>query len=202
MKKGKAYAHKSGQRKGDLYHTPKSLVWVAEDIIKREFSDNILEPSAGQSNFPIWEALTCDFNIQTYCNDLFDPETGDDYLYSYDELFNTFFEVITNPPFSLWDEFVLKAKTHCNKFMFIGRLNYFGTQSRLKKGIWDNLKGIYPFSRYVDYQTPYRGDGLFHVGAMATAWFLWDMEYEGNIDFQILDVSKWAKLGAFRNENK
>ena len=202
MKKGKAYAHKSGQRKGDLYHTPKSLVWVAEDIIKHEFSYDILEPSAGQSNFPIWEALTYDFNISTYCNDLFDPETGDDYLDEDNKLFKTFSEIITNPPFSLWDKFVLKAKTHCDKFMFIGRLNYFGTQSRLKKGIWDNLKGIYPFSRYVDYQTPYRNDGLFHVGAMATAWFLWDMEYEGNIDFQILDVSKWAKLGGFRNENK
>jgi len=194
VKKGKAYAHKSGQRQGDLYHTPKSLVWVAEDIIKDEFLIQILEPCAGQKYTPIVEALER-INMTVDYNDLFAFD-GKDYLK--DEFFIDYNQIITNPPFSLWDEFVLKAKTHCNKFMFIGRLNYFGTQSRLEKGIWNNLKGIYPFSRYVDYQTPYRDDGLFHVGAMATAWFLWDMEYTGKLDFEILDVAKYAKLGAFK----
>ena len=106
--------------------------------------------------------------------------------------------VITNPPFSLWDKFVVKAKSHCKKFMFIGRLNYFGTNNRFQSGLWKNLKAVYPFNRYVDYQTPYREDGLFHVGAMATAWFLWDMKYIGEPKIRVLDIQKYAKLGNFK----
>ena len=82
--------------------------------------------------------------------------------------------------------------------MMIGRLNYLGTQSRLNKWIWNNLKMILPFSRYVDYQTPYRDDGFFHVGAMATAWFLWDMDYYGKPTVEFIDVNKYAKLGNYR----
>lgn len=108
--------------------------------------------------------------------------------------------IITNPPFSLWDEFVLKAKSHCKKFMFIGRLNYFGTFGRYEKGLWDNLKWILPFNRYIDYRTPYREDALFHVGSQATAWFLWDIEYEGYPMTQVLDVQKYAKLGAYKEK--
>jgi len=201
MKKGKACAHRTGNRKGDLYYTPKSLVWTADHIIKREFTGDILEPCAGIDHFPICEVLNLDIGIRTFGNDLFDRHTGKNYLEE-NKRFNAFDEVITNPPFSLWDDFILKAKTHCKKFMFIGRLNYYGTQSRVKKGIWNNLKGFYPFSRYVDYQGPYREDGLFHVGYLATAWFLWDMEYTGGLDFEILDVSKWAKLGPFIEESE
>lgn len=195
MKKGKAYAHKSGNQKGDLYHTPKSLVWVAEDIIRNEFHSFIYEPCYG--NGAIFDELNKIYNGTIFKSDLYTMLGGHDYLNSPEEIYKVYDQVITNPPFSLWDEFVLKAKTHCKKFMFIGRLNYFGTQSRLKKGIWNNLKGVYPFSRYVDYQTPYRIDGFFHVGAMATAWFLWDMEYSGNLDFRILDVNKYAVLGSY-----
>lgn len=196
---GKAYANKkkeSERPNGDFYSTPKSLVWVAEDIIKKEFKGDIIDPCAGQKYEPIWEVLNFDFDIDTYANDLYSPDTGRNYLT--DDYFLMFPEVITNPPFSLWDEFVLKAKTHCTKFMFIGRLNYFGTL-RNRSGIWKNLKAVYPFNRYVDYQTPYRKDGLFHVGAMATAWFLWDMKYKKEPIIKTLDVQKYAKLGAFKN---
>jgi predicted RNA methylase len=105
--------------------------------------------------------------------------------------------VITNPPFSLWDEFVAKAREHCTRWMFIGRLNYFGTQSRLDNNLWAGLKSIHIFSRYVDYRTPFRTDGHFHVGAMATAWFLWDLTL-GNVHaptLHFVDVSQYATLG-------
>jgi hypothetical protein len=106
-----------------------------------------------------------------------------------------FAQIITNPPFNLWDDFVLKAKKETEKLLVIGRLNYFGTTSRFNNGIWNNLKSVHCFNRYIDYRTPLRNDGLFNVGAMATAWFLWDSNYEGTPELNFLDVQNYAKLG-------
>ena len=197
---GKAYANKKtiGKRpKGDFYETPKSLVWVASEIIHSEFSAEspILEPCCGNG------AISNELKKMEYKvveNDLH-SHIGT----NYDYLDSSFPEeyVITNPPFSLWDEFVLKAKTHCQKIMFIGRLNYFGTNSRLKNGMWDNLKSVHCFNRYVDYRTEGRIDGLFNVGAMATAWFLWDMNYNDDPTIHFLDVQKYAKLGNCKDQH-
>lgn len=195
MKDGKAYAHKTGNRIGDLYHTPKSLVWVAADIIKKEFNirDYVLEPACGAG--AISEELENIFLANCVQSNDLNGVVGIDYL-NWIEPWQK--QVITNPPFSLWDEFIVKAKTHCNKFMFIGKCNFLGAQGRYNNNIWRNLKGIYPFNRYVDYQTPYRKDGLFHVGCLQSAWFLWDMEFEGDWSGHVLDVQKYAKLGGFK----
>lgn len=190
--KGKAYANKKsemGRPLGDFYSTPKSLVWVAKDIIESEFAGcGILEPCYGEGAI---SSILKKWGHEVDEHDLY--KDGENYLKSG---CNALY-VITNPPFSLWNEFLLKAKSHAQKIMLIGRLNYLGTQNRFKKGFWDNLKCIYPFSRYVDYQTPYRDDGLFHVGCMATGWFLWDMSYFGKPKVEIIDVQKYAKLGNF-----
>jgi len=188
---GKAYANKKpiGERpEGDFYETPKSLVWVAEDVIRAEFNTaiSILEPCSGEGS--ISNELK-KFGFLVIENDLF--KGGVDYLGA--EFTEKY--IITNPPFSLWDEFVTKAKLECEKVMLIGRLNYFGTASRLKNGTWGNLKSIHCFNRYVDYRTPSRVDGLFNVGAMATAWFLWDMSFNGSPTVHFLNVQKYAKLG-------
>lgn len=107
----------------------------------------------------------------------------------------TYKQVIMNPPFSLWDPFVHKAKVESDVLMSIGRLNYLGTHSRNASDIWSNLRAVYCFDRYVDYRTEFREDGLFHVGAMATAWFLWERGYTSPPELHVLDVQKWAKLG-------
>ena len=198
--KGKAYANRKSAKnrpKGDLYHTPKSLIWTAEGVIKKEFRNKeILEPCCG--NGAISEELI-KMGYSVLLNDLHtDKGSGVDYLEKIPYPGSKY--VISNPPFSLWDGFVNQSKTHCKKFMYIGRLNYLGTDSRLKSGIWKNLKWILPFSRYVDYQTPYREDGLFHVGALATGFFLWDMKYKKPPMMKILDVQNYAKLGAFRGD--
>lgn len=199
---GKAYAHKSGNRKGDLFHTPKSLVWVAEDIIISEFCVSpILEPCAG--DLSLSEELEKMDIYTIHTNDLYSNncDINDNYL---DSNFNYFDQVITNPPFSLWDEFVLKAKSHCKKFMFIGRLDYLTTLKRFNTGIWKNLKSVYPFNRRVDYRTPYREDGHFHVGTMPTGWFLWDMSFNGNPQLIVdkdkggLNVQPYATLGNYK----
>lgn len=207
--KGKAYLHrqkKEDRPEGDFFNTPKSLVWAAMDIIKNEFPEGktILEPCCGHNS--IAEVLVDDYNIQVTCNDLYCEENTvsqldytnwkniDEELY-----FSSHEYIITNPPFSLWDDFVNTAKKHCKKFMFIGRLNYFGTKGRMEKDLWAGLKLVRVFNRYVDYRTTYRKDGLFHVGGQCTGWFLWDINYEGLPYIEVCDVDPWAKLGSFKN---
>lgn len=187
---GKAYANRLAQcdrPQGDFYPTPRSLVWVARDIIKAEFtSTEILEPCCG-SGVIVTELLEMGYGV--VANDLYCG--GFDYLeYPFIQK-----QVLTNPPFSLWDQFVEKAKSHADKIMFIGRLNYLGTHSRNISGIWDGLKAVYCFDRYVDYRTPERIDGLFHVGAMATGWFVWEKGYREAARLEVLDVQNYAKLG-------
>ena len=191
MKTGKAYANKNSavnRPEGDFYPTPRSLVWTAQQHIQREFpkKESILEPCFGDGS--ISEPLEA-IGYQVEKNDLF--RGGVDYLTTpFSQRY-----VITNPPFSLWDEFVQKAKRESLKVLCIGRLNYFGTASRSQSGIWNHLEYVLPFNRYVDYRTPNRHDGLFHVGAMATAWFLWNMDFTGLPSIEVLDVQPWAKLG-------
>lgn len=188
---GKAYANRKGKDsrpEGDFYSTPKSLVWAAADIIESSFDKGtpILEPCHGEGAIS-GELRKMGYNVVD--NDLY--RGGCDYLTTPFQLT----QIITNPPFSLWDSFVDKAKKEADVLMCIGRLNYLGTHSRNVSGVWSGLKAIYCFDRYVDYRTEFREDGLFHVGAMATAWFLWLKGYKSPPTLHVLDVQEWAKLG-------
>jgi hypothetical protein len=107
--------------------------------------------------------------------------------------------IITNPPFSQFDEFVLHAKELAPKVLFIGKLNFLGAYKRGTEGVWDNLSHIWVFNRMVDYRTPTRGDGLFHVGNLVTGWFLWDRDHlDKKWEMSILDVQPYAKLGQYK----
>lgn len=81
--------------------------------------------------------------------------------------------VITNPPFSLFDEFVKKAKEIAPVVIFIGKVNFFGAYNRHRDGVWDNLRDVMVFNRQVDYRTGSRDDGKFHCGNLVTGWFIW-----------------------------
>ena len=191
MEKGKAYANRKSMEdrpKGDFYPTPKSLVWVAKELFLEELDGDkiVFDPCCG--NGAISRALM-DWGLSIKENDLF--MGGVDYL----ETSFEYPQIVSNPPFSLWDQFVTKAKQEAEKVIFIGRMNYFGTYSRLKNGLWENLKGVYCFDRYVDYRTPERDDGLFHVGAMATAWFVWERGYNQKATIDFLSVQDYARLG-------
>lgn len=188
---------KEERPEGDNYPTPKSLIWTVEEFIKTEFiGQDILEPACGALSIS-GELEKMGYSV--FNNDLYGIG-GEDYTSS-KKLRTKANQVITNPPFSLWDDFVRAAKIHCRKFMYIGKLNYFGTYSRSQCDLWEHLKYVMPFNRYVDYQTPFRLDGLFHVGSQATGWFLWDMSYYGKPEIsRIVDVQQYAKLGAFKKK--
>lgn len=186
---------KESRPKNDLYCTPFSLTW---ELVKKYDLQNVWEPACGQSS--ISNALK-QKSIDVVESDIdpdFDPTRKSNSFFEFTEpLANT---VISNPPFSLWDLFVFHAKfLEINKIIFIGKTDYFSAAGRYNSGIWNNLKHVEIFDRKVDYQTPYREDGLFHVGAMTSAWFIWERNYTGKPSIDIIDVQPYAKLGAFKN---
>lgn len=185
---GKAYAHRGEVVKNDLYHTPQSLTNLLLD--REKFKKGIDEPACGQNSIvdPLLQR-----GYKVFAKDIVN---GHDFLEETGS--KKPIDCITNPPFYLWDDFVNKAKElGYRKFAFIGRPNYFGTYQRYESGIFQGLKKIYVFNRYVDYQTPLRPDGLFHVGAMLTGWFVWERGYKGKPTIEHLNVQPWAKLGGY-----
>lgn len=191
MVKGKNYFTRKKAKQSDLYHTPFSLVW---ELLKYESFANCLEPACGE--YAIVKAAqnnsNCDFSL---AYDINDYNTGNNF-FDQDKWYG---DILTNPPFNEWDRFVLHAKKICTgKIAMIGKINYFGCVGRANSSIWKNLQKIYIFNRYVDYRTPYREDGFFHVGGMCTAWFVWLPKYTGDIILKQLDVQKYAKLGQFK----
>ncbi len=191
--KGKAYANKKKKYlrpEGDFYETPRSLFWELSK--KEKFNDCILEPSCG--NMSLVKAMQdCG-----YSPEYTDLDLGDDFL-ERDLLFNG--DIIFNPPFSLWDNFVFKAKElSMGRVVSLGKLDYFACYGRSQSGIWNGLHKVYIFNRKVDYRTEHRDDGLFHVGALNTGWFIWDKAYTGKPEIEIIDVQPYAKLGAYKKD--
>jgi hypothetical protein len=188
----KARKKKDERPENDTYHTPFSLTWRLMEV---EHLYSVLEPACGLG--AISKPLT-DAGISVIAKDIKD---GEDFLkYNSNKIFES---IVTNPPFDLWDEFVIKAKElRPNKICFIGQTDYFSTYSRSTSGIWKNLKTVHIFNRKVDYRTPYREDGKFHVGAMTTGWFVWEKGYLDLPRFNFIDVQEYAKLGQFPTNKK
>lgn len=187
---------------GDFYLTPKSLVWellYTGEISKRA---NILEPSSGQTHQPIVETIK-EYSRGVHIDDFDlyaqDERKQDDFLQMIPK--KAYDIIITNPPFSMWDAFVFKAKAlRPEKIIMLGRTNCLGAHSRNISGLWKELKTVYVFDRMIDYRTPYRKDGLFHVGAMVTGWFIWEKGWQGPPNLSIMNVQKYAKLGAYKED--
>lgn len=185
---------KEDRPKNDFYCTPFSLTWA---LAKKHKLYDVWEPACGQGS--IVKPLT-NLNIKVNSSDIdpaFDPTGHSRQFFEFTESLSD--TVISNPPFSLWDLFVFHAKMlECKRIIYIGKTDYFSADGRSKSGIWNDLKYVEIFNRKVDYQTPYREDGFFHVGAMTSAWFIWEQGYTGKPMIDVIDVQPYAKLGQFK----
>jgi hypothetical protein len=190
---GKNYANRkpvSERPESDFYSTPISLVWELSKLDILEGDIPIYEPADG--NGAITDTL-CNLGYSCHGDDI--RTTGKDFL----QCTQHYPVIASNPPFSLFDEFVLKAKEVSNHIIFIAKTNFFGAYKRQKMDVWDNLKSVHIFNRQVDYRTPTRDDGLFHVGNLITGWFEWDSSWDKPYwETSVLDVNKYARLGQFK----
>jgi len=184
----KSRKKKSDRPENDLYHTP---MCCSEKLIEIEHFTDVSEPASGDG------AIYKPFKKAEIKIKATDIKKGKDFLKSNDR----YSEIVTNPPFDLWDDFVIKAKSlNPKKICFIGQTDYFGTYGRGEAGIWRGLARVHVFNRKIDYRTPYREDGLFHVGAMTSGWFVWDKNHFGHPIFTFVDVQEWAKLGQYKDK--
>lgn len=176
--KGKNFStNNTGKRKkSDFYETPYSLTWLLLEHEKLEGS--ILEPACGDGAISSIVGGTA-YDIET------------DFL----KESNKFDTVITNPPFSLSQEFILKAKEVANrKIIFLLPLSYLHGKRRYDS-IWTDkqfpLARIYVFTRYPLLGEKLRTDGKHNTGMMVYAWYVWDKEYKGEPIIKWLDNNKY-----------
>jgi hypothetical protein len=179
-------ANNLGQRKAsDFYETPYSMT---EALFEKEIfckEKTILEPAYGNGAiFTVIDELG--FKKVT-CYDIerdFLKETS-----SYDY-------IITNPPFSLALEFVLKAKEICNeKFALFLPLNYLHSKKRYNKIYNDKkfpLARIYVFVSYAMLGDALRDDGKYRSGMITYAWYIWEKSYVGEPVIRWIDNSKYV----------
>ena len=183
-KKGKNFSanNATGKRKkSDFYETPYSLTRKFLDVEPFDKSLTVCEPACGGGAISTilkerWENnLVSAYDIETD----FLLETSN---YNY---------VVTNPPFSLAHEFILKAKSVAkNKFAFLLPLSYLHGKKRFDQIYSDKkypLKKVYVFTRYPMLGEELREDGKYTTGMMVYAWFVWEKNYSGEPTISWID---------------
>ena len=172
--KGKNFSanNATGKRKkSDFYETPYSLTRKFLDVETFDKSLTVCEPACGAGAISTilkerWQdGLVSAYDVETN----FLSETGN---YDY---------IVTNPPFSLAQEFILKAKTVVNnKFALLLPLSYLHGKKRFDEIYSDKeypLKKVHVFTRYPMLGDKLREDGKYNTGMMVYAWFVWEKGY-------------------------
>jgi hypothetical protein len=167
----------SGNRKeSDLYETPYSLTRLL--LTKEALYGKILEPACG--NGAICKIL--DENKLEY--DSYDIE--EDFLTEK----NHYDVIITNPPFSIAYDFILKAKEVSDRFIFLLPLSYLHGKQRYDDVWMDRdfpLEKIYVFTRYPMLGDDLREDGKHRTGMMVYAWYVWNRYHKEDATINWLD---------------
>lgn len=180
--KGKAYGHRSS--KSDFYETPYS---ITEQLVEKRYSGKlykdkiVLEPASG--NGAIVKILRKYFyHVESY-----DKETNflkEEGVYPY---------IITNPPYSLADEFVMRAKeVYTDKFSFLLRTNFLSGYKRYRAGIFKGLQFVDIFTRMPDLRAPIREDGKYPTAMNVYAWMTWQIGYKGKPQIDWIDNQKYV----------
>lgn len=194
---GKAYANRKPveeRPEQDYYNTPFSLSWELLNLNIIPKGVTIYEPACGSGAISS-QLKKAGHNVVE--DDI--RTTGKNFLNCTDH----YEWLITNPPFSLFDEFVLKAKECSDNFAFIMKTNFLGAHSRIKKGIWTNLSKLYIFDRQVDYRTPLLDSGELCVGNLITGWGIWSKAWKADyFETRVISINKYCTLGSYeRREN-
>ena len=164
----------NGERElNDFYPTP---AYVVEELLKREvFDGNIWECACGKGDI----SEVCkkyDYNVKS--TDIIDYGYGKqlDFLSSNFVADN----IITNPPYKMALDFVLKAKQQ-SRFKIAMFLKPVFLESNKRYEMFQDaeypLKMIYQFSKRVSLYK--NGVKMKNSGMIAYAWYVWDKKYNG-----------------------
>lgn len=168
----------------DFFETPYSMTEQLLENEKFDYNKTVLEPASGK--LAIFNVLS-DKGFLPIHGDI---KNGFDFLKKENitEFENKPFDyIITNPPYSLWDQFVQKAKQIAiEKFAFLGRLEFLTGIKRFNEGLYFDpnypLTKVYIFVRKVNltFTNDYlelREDGKYPAGMYHYAWFIFESKY-------------------------
>lgn len=200
-KKGKNFSanNSSGKRReSDFYETPYSITTHLLNNEKFDFSLRVCEPACGAG------AIT----------KVLSTKWTPDLITSYDIEKNfltetlTYEYIITNPPFSLAQEFIQKSKSVATKkFAMLLPLSYLHGKKRYDQIYMDKnygLKKIYVFTRYPMLGEPLREDGKYNTGMMVYAWYIFENNFSDSPTISWIDnnddvLSKKDKLNCLND---
>ncbi len=172
----------------DLYQTPKCLTFELLKTGQLENIKTVLEPCCGK------KAISSILKSEGFIVEERDLLYGNNFLK--DEVEGKYDAIITNPPFSMYDDFVLKAKEYdVEKIIMIGRVNLFGSHSRTVKKIWENLSDVYVFDRQIVFSDNVENP---KAGCLVCGWFIWTKNYTDDPKLHFIDIDKYI----FRKGNK
>lgn len=176
--KGKNFStNNTGKRKkSDFYETPYSLTWLL--LEKEKLEGTVLEPACGNGAISSIVGGTAYDKEKNFFNETSWYDT-----------------VITNPPYSLSQQFILKAKQVARKkIVFLLPLSYLHGKKRFDD-IWQDkifpLARIYVFTRYPLLGEKLRKDGKTNTGMMVYAWYVWEKDYKEEPIIKWLDNNSY-----------
>jgi len=181
-KKGKNFSANNAtgkRRKSDFYETPYSITRKFLSVEEFDYDLTICEPACGAGAIVKVLKENTDNVVAYDVEKNFLTETKQ---YEY---------IITNPPFSIAQEFILKAKQVAKKkFAFLLPLSYLHGKKRYDEIYSDReypLKKVYVFTRYPMLGEALREDGKYNTGMMVYAWYVWTNGYSGQPTIDWLD---------------
>ena len=167
-----------GRVEHDYYATPENCT---ESLLEKiDFKGTILEPSCGEGHI---SKVLKSHGFEVYSNDIVDRGYGDMHKDFLEETFDTYDNVITNPPFKLSKAFILKSlDVSRDKVAMFCKIQFLEGVSRYEMFKTTPLKHVLVF---VKRQNPYRNGSMYNEhgkkwqSTMCFAWFVWEKGYEG-----------------------
>jgi hypothetical protein len=170
------------RQQDDFYPTP---AYAVEELLKREkFNGKIWECACGDGAI---SKVLINNGYSVYSTDVIDRGYGDG-IYDFLTTQNLFGNeknidvknIITNPPYSLGLEFILKSKKIATEKIAMFLKTVF-LESEARKEMFNDdvfsLKTVYQFSKRV---TLYKdGIKMKNSGMISYAWYVWDKNYKG-----------------------
>ena len=168
----------------DFYPTPR---YAVEELLKREtFDGNIWECACGEGDI---SEVFKNNGFEVFSSDLINRGYGEQLDFLQSDLVAD--NIVTNPPYKLALDFVLKAKKQGkNKIAMFLKTVWLESESRYQM-FQDKdfpLKNIYQFSKRV---TLYKGGvKMKNSGMISYAWYVWEKGYVGKPTIEWISGNK------------
>lgn len=161
-----------GRPVGDWYPTPPEATIA---LLEREkFTGTIWEPACGDGAM---SKVMVDAGYEVISTDLYDRGygvSGEDFLFST----RTADNVVTNPPFTLGEEFIWKAlSATTGKVVMLTKLQFLEGAKRKRMFESTPLKTVYVFSKRLTMTR--NGEKMKNSGMIAFAFLVWEHGYQG-----------------------